>query len=93
MKKYKNEPFQLFVSKNVDGTSKLEVGLEERVDREVMESYSIQMIAKDSGSPPKENVLNVHISVTDINDNAPVFSQNVYNVSAKNEPREILPII
>ena len=93
MKKYKNEPFQLFVSKNVDGTSKLEIGLEERLDREIKESYLIQVIAKDSGSPSKQATLNVHVSVTDINDNSPVFSQNVYNVSVKNEPNEILPIV
>ena len=93
LKKYKDEPFSLFVSKNVDGTSKLEINLKERLDRERKDSYLIQVLAKDGGSPPKESTLHVHISVTDVNDNAPVFTQKVYNVSIKNEPSETLPII
>ena len=93
LKKYKDEPFSLLVSKNVDGTSKLEVSLEERLDREVKDSYLIQVVAKDGGSPSKQTVLHVHISVRDVNDNSPVFSHKVYNVSIKNEPSDTIPII
>ena len=93
LKKYKDEPFTLTVSRNVDETSRLEVSLNERLDREVKDSYLIQVVAKDGGSPQKQSILHVHISVTDINDNIPVFSQKLYNVSIKNEPSETLPII
>ena len=88
LKKDKSEPFLLTISKKVDGTADLSITLKERLDREVKDSYLIQVIAKDGGIPQKENILQVHISVSDINDNTPVFSQNVYNVSIKNKPSE-----
>ena len=93
LKKYKDEPFSLTVSKNVDGTAKLEINLEGKIDREIKDSYLIQVVAKDGGSPQKQSILHVHIIVRDVNDNAPIFSKSIYNVSVKNEPSETLPII
>lgn len=93
LEKNKYEPFALSVSKSLDGTSKLSITLEERLDREVKDSYIVQVIAKDGGSPPKQSVLDVHIAVTDVNDTPPVFSQNVYNVSVKNEHEKTFPIV
>ena len=93
LKKYKDEPFSLIESKNVGGTSKLEISLTERLDRELKDSYLIQVVAKDGGSPQKQSILHVHIIVRDVNDNAPIFSKSIYNVSVKNEPSETLPII
>lgn len=53
----------------------------------------IQVMAADEGSPPKHSILNIHITVIDVNDTPPpVFSQNVYNVSMRNEPSETIPI-
>lgn len=83
LKKNEDEPFTLSVSKNVDGTSKLGITLEERLNREVKDCYNVQVIAEDGGSPPKQSILDVHISVTDVNDNSPAFSRNVYNVSIR----------
>ena len=88
LKKNKDEPFKMSVAKKVDGTSDLSIELEKMLDREVKDAYKLQVIAKDGGSPAKETVLFVHITVTDINDNPPIFSQNVYNVSIKNNPSE-----
>ena len=92
LKKDEDEPFSLSVSKSVDGTSKLSIMLEEKLDREVKDSYLVQVIAKDGGSPPKQSILDVYISVTDVNDNTPFFSQKVYNVSINNEHDKVLPI-
>ena len=92
LKKKKEEAFTLFVSKSVDGTSQLALNLEKKLNREVTSLYQIQIRAKDGGSPPKESMLNIHISVIDVNDNFPVFSQNVYNVSIKNKPDAALPV-
>lgn len=92
LKKNVNEPFSLSVSQNADGTSKLSINLEGSLDREIKDSYLIQVIAKDTGPPAKQSILNVHISVTDINDNAPIFSKKVYNVSIENELSEMSPV-
>ncbi|CAE1230412.1 PCDHD2 [Acanthosepion pharaonis] len=93
LKKKTNEPFTLSVSKSVDGTSKLGINLEETLDREVKDSYLVQVIAKDGGSPPKQSVLDVHIAVSDVNDNFPAFSKKVNNVSIINEPSETSPVV
>ena len=93
LKKLKTDPFSLFISKRIDGTSKLEINLEDDLDREVKDSYLVHVIAKDGGTPAKQSVLDVHISIIDINDNTPVFSQNVYNVTVKNRPSEASPIV
>ena len=92
LEKNMNEPFTLSIFKSLDGISKLSIVLEERLDREVQDSYLIQVIAKDGGSPPKQSVLDVHITVTDINDNTPVFSQDVYNVSIRYEHDLATPV-
>ena len=92
LEKNSNEPFALSVSKSVDGTSDLSITLKERLDREVEDSYLIQVIAKDGGSPPKQSVLDIHVSVIDVNDNPPIFSQKVYNVSVYSEHNTITPV-
>ena len=93
LKKEEKIPFILSVLKNVAGKSDLSIVLKERLDRETKEFYIIQVSAKDGGSPPKENLLDVHISVSDINDNAPIFSQSVFNVSVHSEHDENIPVI
>ena len=92
LKNLKNDPFILSISQNVDKTSDLSIVLEEMLDRERKDSYELQVIAKDGGDPPKQSILNVYISVIDVNDNAPVFSQNVYNITVKNEVNKNQPI-
>ena len=67
--------------------------MEKRLDREKKDAYVVQVVAKDAGSPPKQNTLNIHIAVIDINDNFPVFSKKVYNISIKNEESKITPIV
>lgn len=92
LKKGGDEPFMLSVLKSVDGISKLSIVLEERLNREVQDSYVLQVIAKDGGTPPKKSVLHVLILVADVNDNTPVFSRNTYNVSIKYEHDIATPV-
>ena len=93
LKKNRDEPFTLSISERVDGTSDLGIILEDMLDREAKDSYLIQVIAKDGGSPHKQSVLDVHISITDVNDNAPIFTQKVYNISINNEPSRLVPVL
>lgn len=92
LKNNENEPFTLFVSKSVVGTSQLAINLDERLDREIQDVYMIQVIAKDAGSPPRQSVLDVRISVSDVNDKVPIFSQNIYNVSIENNHDGAIPV-
>ncbi|GAB1603896.1 protocadherin beta-15 isoform X1 [Argonauta hians] len=84
LEKRGHEPFTLAVSKRVDGSYLLGITLENKLDREKQDTYMLKVIARDGGSPPKEGVLNVLVTVADVNDNAPHFSQNLYNVSVNN---------
>ncbi|XP_036365289.1 protocadherin beta-15-like [Octopus sinensis] len=88
-----NGHFSLSVSKHTDEFSALEIILEEKLDREKKDSYNIEVIAKDGGTPPKQSVLNVKISVKDENDNRPQFSQSIYNVSIEHKHKKNIPVV
>lgn len=75
--------FWLNTQKNLDGTFLLKLVLQKTLDREVKDTYNVEVIAKDGGNPPKTGILNVVVHVLDINDNAPEFTQQTYNVSVK----------
>ncbi|CAI9733445.1 protocadherin beta-15-like [Octopus vulgaris] len=92
IKENKREPFSLSVTKR-DGIFIPELILGDKLDREVKDSYMLTLEAKDGGSPPKTATLKVHISVTDFNDNIPVFSQKLYNISVSNSHQRHLPIL
>ncbi|CAJ0960732.1 unnamed protein product [Ranitomeya imitator] len=49
------------------------------LDREETPQYTIELTASDLGSPPLYRKKRVTIEVSDINDNAPVFTQSTYN--------------
>ncbi|XP_074505045.1 protocadherin alpha-10-like isoform X3 [Sebastes fasciatus] len=53
------------------------------LDRESASQYNISITATDEGSPPlsSTSVINVHIS--DVNDNKPLFTENIINVYVK----------
>ncbi|GAB1604110.1 protocadherin beta-15-like [Argonauta hians] len=88
----KNQPFSLSTYQIADGLLSLEVVLEQKLDREIRDSYNLQVIAKDGGTPPNQGVLNVHINVKDENDNRPIFSQKIYNISIQGNHKGQLPI-
>ncbi|XP_014767707.1 protocadherin beta-15 isoform X2 [Octopus bimaculoides] len=92
LEKLHEEPFSLFVSKRADGISTLEIVLDQTLDREVKSNYHIQLIASDGGSPTQRSSLVVQISIKDENDNRPIFSQKIYNISIRNMPNIHLPV-
>lgn len=50
----------------------------EPLDYELSHEYYITVEATDGGSPPLSDMATVNINLTDINDNRPAFSQDVY---------------
>ncbi|XP_047441126.1 protocadherin gamma-A7-like [Mugil cephalus] len=61
---------------------------EQTLDREKLSRYNITLTATDEGFPALSSTRAVVLDVTDINDNAPVFSQSVYRsqVMENNSP-------
>ncbi|GAB1604143.1 protocadherin beta-15-like [Argonauta hians] len=92
VKKSNWDLFSMKVS-NYSGTLTPELILKGKLDREVKDSYMLTLEAKDGGHPPRTATLKVHISVTDVNDNTPVFSQKFYNISISNSHQRHLPIL
>ncbi|XP_054036153.1 protocadherin Fat 4-like [Dryobates pubescens] len=61
------------------------------LDREMVDSYELKIIATDSGKPSQYASLVVSITVEDENDNPPVFPQKLYTVTVKeNEPPHVI---
>uniref|UniRef100_A0A672YH26 Cadherin domain-containing protein n=1 Tax=Sphaeramia orbicularis TaxID=375764 RepID=A0A672YH26_9TELE len=57
-------------------------------DRETISEYDIKITATDSGSPPLSSSDTLHLQVSDVNDNGPVFDKNVYSaqITENNSP-------
>lgn len=57
--------------------------LAQRLDREVLGSYTLTLVASDGDSPGNEARLQIIVTVVDENDNQPMFGQAEYNISIK----------
>uniref|UniRef100_A0A3P9AU12 Protocadherin 2 alpha a 15 n=1 Tax=Maylandia zebra TaxID=106582 RepID=A0A3P9AU12_9CICH len=74
-----NEHFRLEVKDKRDDV-KIPI-LVKSLDREAAGTHSLALTALDGGKPAKSGEMTILIYVLDINDNAPVFSQDVYSVT------------
>ncbi|KAM9849566.1 protocadherin alpha-8-like [Aulostomus maculatus] len=54
--------------------------VQKALDREAAGSHSLVLTALDGGKPPRSGDMKILVNVLDINDNAPVFSKDVYSV-------------
>ncbi|XP_043924997.1 protocadherin beta-15-like isoform X2 [Protopterus annectens] len=54
-----------------------------QLDREESSEYNISIVAVDGGSPPLSSTIVIHLQVSDINDNPPVFNQASYAIYTK----------
>ncbi|XP_046555867.1 protocadherin beta-3-like [Haliotis rubra] len=71
-----------FVHK-LDGSSSLKVVVMRGLDRELKDRYQFTILAKDGGTPSLTGTLTVNVEVIDVNDNAPAFALNRYNIIVK----------
>ncbi|XP_077122301.1 protocadherin gamma-B1-like isoform X29 [Ranitomeya variabilis] len=78
-----NEHFMLGEETGVDGSVFPELILEKSLDRETESKYELTLTAFDSGKPAQSGTTIIKVMVTDLNDNVPIFTQNLYKVSVK----------
>ncbi|XP_061690866.1 protocadherin alpha-10-like [Syngnathoides biaculeatus] len=74
-----NEHFLLEIHKGESLTP--ELVLQKLLDREKQATITLMLTAIDGGTPAKSGTMTIVVNVLDSNDNAPVFSQNLYKAS------------
>ncbi|KAM9532042.1 uncharacterized protein ACIB01_014328 [Guaruba guarouba] len=80
-----NEYFAVEVKESPDGSKFAELVLRRALDREREQSLRLALTAVDGGDPPRSGTAQLCINVTDANDNAPVFAQERYRVSLRED--------
>ncbi|KAM6251815.1 protocadherin beta-15-like [Porphyrio hochstetteri] len=73
-----NEYFSVSFGSRSNGRHYVELVLEKALDREEHAELGFSLVAVDGGSPPRSGTTQIHIVVLDVNDNAPVFTQDLY---------------
>ncbi|XP_028444838.1 protocadherin gamma-A1 isoform X13 [Perca flavescens] len=84
LQRYILKPSDNFVLKlhtQSDGSKKIEMILQKPLDREKQEHIYLVLTAEDGGEPQMTGTMQIHVTVLDANDNAPVFSKPVYKAS------------
>ncbi|XP_076021097.1 protocadherin gamma-A2-like [Genypterus blacodes] len=84
LQRYTLNPSDNFILKlrsQTDGSKKVEMILQKPLDREKHEHISLVLTAEDGGEPQMSGTMQIHITVLDANDNAPVFNKPVYKAS------------
>uniref|UniRef100_A0A8C4YIX6 Cadherin domain-containing protein n=1 Tax=Gopherus evgoodei TaxID=1825980 RepID=A0A8C4YIX6_9SAUR len=78
-----NRYFTLKLKENPDGKKQAELVLEKPLDREKQSSHHLILTAVDGGDSVRTGTAQIKITVTDANDNPPVFTEEIYKVSLK----------
>uniref|UniRef100_A0A8C8S402 Cadherin domain-containing protein n=1 Tax=Pelusios castaneus TaxID=367368 RepID=A0A8C8S402_9SAUR len=87
----KNAHFTLAVKESPDGNKYPELVLDKPMDREKQSSHILILTAVDGGDPVRSGTAQIRINVTDANDNPPVFTEEIYKVSLReNLPKDSL---
>ncbi|XP_053097321.1 protocadherin gamma-A11-like isoform X49 [Pangasianodon hypophthalmus] len=73
--------FVLELQNQADGVKRVEMILQKPLDREKQETLTLLLTAMDGGEPVLSGTVQIHVTVLDANDNAPVFTHKVYRAS------------
>ncbi|XP_060109784.1 protocadherin gamma-B1-like [Heteronotia binoei] len=78
-----NQYFTLEVKESQDGNKFADLVLQKPLDREREQAFCLVLTAVDGGEPRKTGTAEICINITDANDNPPIFTQEVYRVSVR----------
>ncbi|XP_066507619.1 protocadherin gamma-A8-like [Hoplias malabaricus] len=82
LRSYSLKPTDHFALETQSDVGKIvEMVLQRALDREAQRRLSLVLTAFDGGEPQLSATMNIHITVLDVNDNAPVFTQKVYKAT------------
>ncbi|XP_036407485.1 protocadherin-18-like isoform X2 [Megalops cyprinoides] len=76
-----NNFFKIDVRTRTDGAKYAELVVVRELDREMQSSYELQLVASDTGVPAKSGSTLLRVSISDSNDNSPVFEQQSYVIN------------
>uniref|UniRef100_A0A670IIS5 Cadherin domain-containing protein n=1 Tax=Podarcis muralis TaxID=64176 RepID=A0A670IIS5_PODMU len=88
-----NHYFTVEIRQREDGHKYAELVLQKPLDRESDHSLQLILTALDGGEPRKTGTAQIWINITDANDNPPVFTQEVYTVSLRENSPVGSPIL
>ncbi|XP_057588954.1 protocadherin beta-10-like [Hippopotamus amphibius kiboko] len=77
-----NSFFHIKISDSDEGIIYPELVLDRALDREKQQELSLTLTALDGGSPPRSGTTTIRVVILDVNDNAPHFSQAIYETQA-----------
>ncbi|XP_045205574.2 protocadherin-11 X-linked-like [Mercenaria mercenaria] len=80
--------FALDVERKLDGSLSVKLLIIGKLDRERKDSYTCTVIAKDGGRPQRSGTMELNITITDENDNAPYFTKTAYNITVKEDTED-----
>ncbi|KAG8579365.1 hypothetical protein GDO81_010839, partial [Engystomops pustulosus] len=80
-----NLHFSLREKNDSEGAKHPELILEDNLDREKQQKYTLILTASDGGKPLRSGTAYLTIEVQDANDNYPVFSQDTYKITLKED--------
>ncbi|XP_028633743.1 protocadherin beta-18 [Grammomys surdaster] len=88
-----NSFFHVTIRDSDEGMVYPELVLDKALDWEEQPEFSLTLTALDGGSPPRSGTATIRILVMDVNDNAPQFPQEVYEIQApENSPVGLIVI-
>lgn len=76
-----DDAFRLSSHRERDGVLYLDLQINGQLDRETVDRYELVVEASDGGTPPLKGRMTVNITILDVNDNPPLFTENAYSAS------------
>ncbi|XP_072515581.1 protocadherin gamma-A11-like isoform X47 [Salminus brasiliensis] len=76
-----SDHFVLELQNHAEGRKNVEMVLKRPLDREKEERFTLTLTSIDGGEPVLSGTVQIHVTVLDANDNAPVFFQKIYKAS------------